>query len=136
MPENKQSPVSEKYDKLKVTYSKLDELNNAYISIPLKINSVLTAAENITKLKPHLDTILNVKSKLIEQYGGKGEKTISSTHKNWDKFVRDFNKSLENETEVEGIKKIKKSELDLSREVGVNIQGFIATLINCGLLED
>ena len=136
MPENKQSPVSEKYDKLKVTYSKLDELNNSYLGIPLKINSVLTAAENITKLKPHLDTILNVKSKLIEQHGGKGEKTINSTHKNWDKFVRDFNKSLEGEVEVEGLKKIKKSELDLSREVGVNIQGFIALLMSLGLLED
>lgn len=119
---------------MKLNYNKIDSLNNAFLHIPLRGISILDSAENITKLKPHLDTILTVKTKLINQHTN-GKDNIQSDHKNWNKFVQEFNKNLEKEVDVGELVKVKKTDLDLDRAAQINLQGFLAVLMDHGLLE-
>lgn len=119
---------------MKLTYTKVDELHNAYNTLPFKGESILGAAENITKLKPHLETVLTVKGKLIGQHTN-GKDSISTNHKNWNKFVEEYNKTLAKEVVIEDLIKLKKADIDLERVSQVNLQGFIALLISNNLLE-
>ena len=96
--------------------------------------------QNINKLKVHLDSILTMKNKLIRQLTG-GEETIGSNHKNWTKFVTEYNKVIVQEVELTGITKIKKESIDLANAPTppegkkINLQGFIATLLAFNVLE-
>lgn len=127
---------------MKLTYSQLDELNSAYLFLPFKTDTIMAAAENITKLKPHLDAVLTLKAKLIKQYTN-GEDNISSSHQNWNKFSIDFHHAISKEIEVVGLTKVKKTDLDLvninpsitNNGTKINYQGYIAVLLNFGLLE-
>ncbi len=125
---------------MKLTYSQIDEINSAYLNLPFKENATLDAAVNITKLKPILDTILTYKSKLIKKHAD-GKETIGSDHKNWSKFITEFNQTLTKEEEVPELIKLKKIDIDFQnppQEAGgrkTNLQGPISVLLSKGLLE-
>ena len=124
---------------MRFTYQQIDELHTAYLILPFKVESLLTAAENITKLKTHLETLLTVKSKLIKQYN-KGAESISSSDKGWTRFTEDYNKALVKEVEINDLAKLKKTDIDISNPPlnngqKINLQGPISVLLSKGLLE-
>lgn len=125
---------------MKITYQQMEELHSALLIVPFKTEALLNVAENINKLKVHLDSILTMKNKLIRQLTG-GEETIGSNHKNWTKFVTEYNKVIVQEVELAGITKIKKESIDLANAPTppegkkINLQGFIATLLAFNVLE-
>lgn len=94
----------------------------------------MNVAENIVLLKNTLAPLLIVKGDLIKRHTN-GKEAIRSDDPNWPLFIEEYNVSLNKETEVEELKKLKKTDIDLDRAVSVNIQGFIALLLSNGLLE-
>ncbi len=125
---------------MKLTYNQIDEINSAYSNLSFKEAAILDAAINMTKLKPILDTILAYKSKLIKKYND-GKETIGSDHKNWGKFITEFNQTLTKEEELPELIKIKKTDLDLqaaptqANGQKINLQAPISVLLSRGLLE-
>lgn len=122
------------------TYQQIDELHTAYLVLPFKGDAILSASENITKLKPHLDTILMVKSKLIKQHN-KGAESISSSDKGWAKFNEEYSRALSKEVDTGELIKLKKIDIDLTSPPvnnngqKINLQGPISVLLSKGLLE-
>ena len=119
---------------MKLSYETIDALNTAYTNLPVKGIVVLTLAENMIKLNPHLKAALAVKDKLIKENTG-GKEQISSGHKNWQKFAMDYNLVLKKEIEVVGLEKLKKTDINFDKEVDGNLQALLKVLLENGLLE-
>ena len=120
---------------MKTNYETIDSLNSAFSNLPLKSIDIMTAAENMIVLEPHLKAALSVKDKLIKENTG-GKEQISNNHKNWHKFTLDYGEILKKEINIEGLQKIKKSNIDLDRPSNVNLQNLIKVLKQNGLLEE
>jgi|GEM_PF-5870466 len=122
-------------DELNLTYEQTEELNRCFASVPLKGMAVVDAAENMTKLKPHMDAIATFRGEFIKKHTGGGQ-VIDSSHENWSAYLADVIEAMKRTVTVKGLTKIKRSQLDISegKSPGV-IQGFISVLINHGLLE-
>ena len=125
---------------MKLTYQQIDELNSVYLLVPFKGKAITAAGKNLAKLKPHLDTALTVKGKLVRQYT-EGKESISQDDQNWDKFVNDYSAFLQETAEVnlEDFKKLKEDDIDtdnIPKTDGkpINVQPHIGVLFGYGLL--
>lgn len=119
---------------MKYTYETIDNLNSAYTNLPAKGLAILTVAENMIKLDPHIKAVLLVKDKLIKKYTD-GKEQINGNHKNWNKFAAEYTEIIKKEVEVSELTKIKKTDIDLNKETNVNLQSVVKLLLENGLLE-
>lgn len=119
---------------MKYTYETIDNLNTAFTNLPVKGLTIMTTAENMMKLDPHIKAVLMVKDKLIKKYTD-GKEQISQDHKEWNKFAAEYSQIIKKEVEVADLGKIKKADVDLNKETNVNLQSVIKVLLENGLLE-
>ena len=102
------------------------------IGFPIKTSYLL--AKMAHKLDSQFKIINEVKDGLIEKHGEKDEKSgslsIQPTHKNWGKFIAEFNELLETEVEL-GVEKVKLPEkigdkdIEVSTSILINLDKFI-----------